>query len=61
MDGERIVLVDADAHEDGRAGRSKAEFIQRAASFGVWAKIERLSLPLSEVASVTPLGAIETD
>lgn len=61
LDDERIVLVDADAHEDGQAGRSKEEFIRRAAAFGVWAKIERMSLPLSEVAWVTPLGEIETD
>lgn len=61
MDDERIVLVDADEHEDGQGGRSKEEFIRRAAKFGVWKKLDRMSLPLSYVASVTPLGEIESD
>ncbi len=61
IDDKRIVLVDADEHEDGQAGRSNQEFIRRAAKFGVWSRLDRMSLPLSFVASVTPLGEIETD
>lgn len=61
MDDRRIVLVDADEHEDGQDGRSKEEFIGRAARFGVWKKLDRMSLPLSYVVSVTPLGEIEAD
>ncbi len=61
IDDQRIVLVDVDEHEDGQGGRSKQEFIRQAAKMGVWKKRDRLVLPRSLVASVTPLGAIETD
>jgi hypothetical protein len=61
MNDQRIVLVDVDEHEDGRDGRSKLDFIRRAAKVGVWKKHDRFVLSLGSVESVTPLGAIPTD
>src|SRR5437867_3912062 len=58
-DDEQIVLVDADVHEDGQNGRSKAEYVQRAAKFGVWKKFDHIAIPRAEVASVKRLGEID--
>jgi len=56
MDEERVILLDADSHREGEAGRSKADYVRRAARFGVWKKHPRLVLPRSAVTSVRPLG-----
>ena len=51
-----ILLLDVDAHEDGADGRSKSEFIRRAAKVGVWSKAKRLTVPRAEIASVRRLS-----
>ncbi len=51
-----VVLLDCDQHHEGEGGQSNAEWLQRAARFGVWKKHDRLVLPLAEVTAVTPLG-----
>jgi hypothetical protein len=56
LDGERIYLLDADVHRDGDDGRSKEEYLRRAAQFGVWPKHPRLTLDRSKVTSVRRLG-----
>jgi hypothetical protein len=56
MDDDRIVLLDADLHEDGEQGRSKADYVRRAAMVGVWKKLDRVVVPMSEVASVRRLS-----
>lgn len=53
---EGIVLLDADHHDDGEGGRSKQEYLQRAARFGVFKKHDRLVVPRAEIASVRRLG-----
>lgn len=53
-----VVLLDCDRHADGEDGKSNAEWLQRAARFGVWARHQRLVLPRAEVSAVTPLGDI---
>ena len=58
MDGERIVLLDADVHQDGAGGQSKAEYLERTAKFGIWKKHDRVSVPMSEVAWVKRLGEL---
>lgn len=58
MNDDVIHLLDVDEHEDGAGGRSKLEYLERAAAVGTWKKHERLSLPMSEVAWVKPLGQI---
>ena len=61
MNDREVVLLDLDEHEDGQDGRSKEEFVRQAAKVGIWKKRDRLVLPLSEVASVTPLGQVSSD
>ena len=58
MDARGIHLLDADVHEDGDGGRSKAEYVERAAQFGVWKKFDRLTIPSDRVASVRRLGEV---
>ena len=55
-DAEKVILVDADIHEDGANGKSKADYVKRASKFGVWKKYDHLVIPRSEVASITRLG-----
>ncbi len=57
-DHERIVLDDADEFEDGQDGRTKEEYVRRAAKVGVWKKHDRIVVPRSVVVSVTRLGEI---
>ncbi|NIR43816.1 MAG: hypothetical protein GWN99_07650 [Gemmatimonadetes bacterium] len=59
MNDREVVLLDADEHADGEDGRSKEEFIRRAAEVGVWKKHDRVVLPAADVASVTRLGDVE--
>ena len=56
LDERQIILLDADRHrvEDGLP--SKAEYVERAARFGVWKKFDRLVIPRARVISVTRLG-----
>lgn len=57
VDG-RVILLDADGHRDGDDGRSKQEWLERAAQYGVWARHRRLEVPPEKVASVRPLGEV---
>ena len=56
MDEQQILLVDADVHRDGDDGRSKEQYIERAASFGVWKKHDRVRIDRRAVVSVRRLG-----
>jgi len=58
VDEARVILLDVDVHSDGEGGRSKSEYVERAARFGVWKKHDRLELPREAVRSVRPLGEI---
>lgn len=60
MDDQHIVLVDVDVHEEVEGGRTKQEYLERAAMVGVWSKHERVVLPLAQVASVRRLGEISS-
>lgn len=53
-----VVLLDADVHRDGDGGRSKQEWLTRAARFGVWGKHPRVMVPRETVASVRRLGEL---
>jgi hypothetical protein len=61
IDAEGVILLDADVHEDGQGGRSKQEWLQRAAKYGVWKKHDRVVVPSSEVKSVVRLGDLATE
>ena len=58
VDEGRVILLDADVHREGDGGASRAEYLARAARFGVWAKHRRLVVPRERVASVRPLGEL---
>ncbi len=58
IDASEIVLVDADRHRDGDDGRSKQQYVERAARFGVWKRFERVRIGRDQVTSVRPLGEL---
>ena len=58
MDEDRVILLDVDEHTDGDDGRSKDEYVARAAKFGIWKKFDRLVIPRREVTSVRRLGEL---
>ena len=58
MDDQGILLNDADMHRDGEGGRSKEDYVRRAAQFGVWKKYDRLMIPSDKIASVRRLGEV---
>ena len=55
-----VILLDVDVHRDGDGGRSKNEYVERAAQFGVWKKHDRMVIERSQVVSMKPLGEIRT-
>lgn len=57
-DGQQVILVDADVHEDGQNGKSKQQYVERAAKFGVWKKLDHVVIPRAEVVSMTKLGDV---
>jgi len=57
-DDQQVILVDADVHEDGQNGRTKQQYVERAAKFGVWKKLNHIVIPRAEVASMVKLGDI---
>jgi len=58
VDEGRVILLDADVHRDGDGGPSRADYLARAAAYGVWAKHRRLVVPRGRVTSVRPLGEL---
>ena len=57
-DERGIFLHDADVHREGENGRSKEEYVRRAAQLGVWKKYDRLLVPRDRIASVRRLGEV---
>ncbi len=55
-DADSVILLDVDVHREGDEGRSKADYVARAAQFGVWKKHDRVVIPRGQVASLRPLG-----
>lgn len=53
-----VILLDADVHRDGDEGRSKQQYVERAARLGTWKKHDLLVLPRSRVTSIRKLGDI---
>lgn len=56
MTEERILLNDVDVHREGEGGRSKEQYVERAAQLGTWKKFDRLAIPVAAVTSVRRLG-----
>lgn len=57
-DERGILLNDVDVHLDGEGGRTKEDYVKRAAMLGVWKKHQRLFIPRDKVASVRRLGEL---
>ena len=58
MDEQRIILLDADMHQDGEDGRTTEQYLSRAQRFGVWKKFDRLVLPRLPGTTVRRLGEL---
>ena len=58
VDDRGVFLNDVDVHRDGEGGRSKEDYVQRAARFGIWKKHDRLLIPKERVASIRRLGEV---
>ncbi|HTQ80269.1 MAG TPA: hypothetical protein VMM92_09750 [Thermoanaerobaculia bacterium] len=58
MDERGVILHDADVHRDGEGGRSKEQYVKKAALYGVFKKYDRLFIPREKVTSVTRLGEL---
>ncbi len=58
MDDARVILLDVDVHNDGDGGRSKDEYVRKAAQFGVWKKHDQLVLDRAQVTSVRRLSEL---
>jgi hypothetical protein len=56
VDDRGVFLHDVDVHRDGDQGRSKEDYVQRAARLGVWKKHDHLLIPNERVVSVRRLG-----
>jgi len=56
MDEEKVILVDVDVHRDGDEGRSKDEYVRRAAQWGTWKKHAHLVIDRRRVTTIRPLG-----
>jgi hypothetical protein len=56
LDDREIRLVGVDVHREGEKGRSKQDYLLRAARFGIWERFPRVVIPRHRVASVRPLG-----
>lgn len=55
-----LLLLDADLHEEGAGGGiSKAEYLSRAARYGVWKRFPSVSVPRSGVTSVRRLADLD--
>jgi len=55
-DAAEIELLDVDLHEEGQDDKTHAQWLDRAARFGVWTKHDRLVLPAGDVTSLRPLS-----
>jgi hypothetical protein len=58
MDDRGIILHDVDVHREGEGGRSKDDYVKRAATMGVWKKYDALMIPKEKIASVRRLGEV---
>lgn len=58
MNFMQVILHDADEHDESD-GLAKAEYVKKAAAYGVWKKHDRIAIPKTEVVSVTRLGDVE--
>ncbi len=51
-----VILLDVDEHRDGEDGRTKEEFVARAAQVGPWSRLQMVTVPRGRVVSIRKLG-----
>jgi hypothetical protein len=56
VDDRGVFLHDVDVHREGENGRSKEDYVKRAAQLGVWKKHDHLHIPKDRVVSIRRLG-----
>ncbi|HEX3531320.1 MAG TPA: hypothetical protein VH988_30020 [Thermoanaerobaculia bacterium] len=56
VNDQGVFLHDVDFHCDGDNGRSKEDYVKRAAQLGVWKKHDHLRIPNERVVSIRRLG-----
>jgi len=61
IDARGVILRDADVHREddpASAGKTRAEFLDHARSFGVWPNLKRIRVPAESVLEIRRLGEI---
>ncbi|MAE60147.1 MAG: hypothetical protein CMJ49_02195 [Planctomycetaceae bacterium] len=58
---EQVLLHDADVHHEADGELSRADYLKRAAQWGVFAKHKSLRVAGDQVTQITPLGQIEAN
>jgi hypothetical protein len=53
-----VLLREADHHDDGENGKSRADYLAFAKKYGVFKKHDRVLVPAAEIASITRLGEL---
>lgn len=60
MNETQVIMLDADIHRNADDGPSQAEYLAKAARFGVWPNHPRLIIDRARVTSVRRLGDLAT-
>lgn len=58
VDARGVIMHDVDVHLDGENGRSKDDYVRRAAQLGIWKKYDHMVIPKERVVSIRRLGEI---
>jgi hypothetical protein len=58
-DERKVILLDVAEHREGQDGLSNADYLKRAAKWGVFKQHDHLVLDQTQVAGIQPLGAID--
>ena len=53
---EGVILLGADQFSDGASGATQAEWLEKAARFGVWPRHDRVVVPTPSVSSIRRLS-----
>jgi hypothetical protein len=56
--GDGVYLLQADRHEEGQDGKSHEEFLQAAAQWGHWPRIDSVLVPAEEVEGIARLAEL---
>lgn len=56
LDDDKVILHDVDVHREGDGGKTKEEYVEKAAQLGVFKKHDRLVVPQARVTSIRRLG-----